>query len=146
MKKNLFIVAMACIVFFLGVIVVPRLFIVATTEPAYAYMQKDMEEQVICARKAGFDIYPPTIRVMKPAYVFGRPDGYADGPGNIILLAPYASYDTIGHELGHIINFQRGWKSYSFFKWMDMYGDQGLADTVRDAILEACNPAVRTTF
>lgn len=112
--------------------------IILTTDPPHAYMVKALKEQLGCAQKAGFVIKPPTLRVIKPPYVFGSPYGYAKPYENIITVVYFASYETIGHELGHIIDYQTGRKGHPFFDNKKDWNDQVLADAVRDVILNQC--------
>ena len=145
MKKNLFTIAQWLLVvlgsIFMGTRVLPKLYIIATTDPPYLYMKQDLAELSVCAREAGFEFDPPMLRVMKPAYVWGRPHGYAEVWSNVVLLAPYASYETIAHELGHIIDYQMGQKGHPLFERYRKSPklSQEVADAIRDVILDTCS-------
>lgn len=102
--------------------------IINTTDPPPVYVVKNMEEQIECAKKAGFVIKKPILRIMRLPYVPASPHGFAYIELNVITLVYFASYETLAHELGHITNHQMGRNGM----------DQALADAVKGAILKEC--------
>lgn len=137
--KTIF-VAIFLTVFALFIYIVPVLekyYIIATTEPAYLYMNDDLDENIACANKLfGIKIARPIIRVIK--YEPGDPHGFAYMYLNIITLAPFASYETIAHELGHIIDAQTSRKGHSDLELMKNFSIQEFADAVKDTVLNNC--------
>ena len=129
----------AVFVFFVIVITVVEGIIIVTTDPPHAYMVKNLEEQLECAKKAGFTVKPPRLRMLKPPYEPDSPHGFAHmSIINMITLVHFASYETLGHELGHIIDYQTGRKGHPFFDDKKDWSDQALADAIKEAVFNAC--------
>ncbi len=110
-----------------------------TTDPPPAYMVQDMEEQIKCAKKAGFVIKKPTLRIMRPPFAHNTPHGFAYMDENLIILIPYASYEILAHELGHIVDAQTGREGPLFDHIRDLEL-QAFANAIRDIILNECKP------
>lgn len=128
----IFISFVICIVTIEGILIV-------TTDPPHVYMVKNLEEQLECAKRAGFIVKPPRLRILKPPYQSGSPHGFAHMSFiNMITLVHFASYETLGHELGHIIDYQTGRKGHSFFDDKKDWSDQVLADAIKEAVFNAC--------
>ncbi|MDP3731177.1 MAG: hypothetical protein Q8R34_01635 [bacterium] len=105
-------------------------------------MARNLEEQIKCAKKAGFVFKPPMLRIVKLASTnWATPHGYAYMHLNIIILAPYASYDTMAHELGHIVDAQTGRQGHPFFDNKKNWDKQNLADAVKEVVLKECYSA-----
>lgn len=108
-------------------------------------MVKDMEEQIQCAKKAGFVIKKPTLRMMRWPYEYDPSHAHAHGLAymnlNLIMLIPYALYRTIAHELGHILDGQTHRKGHPFFKDKENWDNEVFADAIRDIIIKECKPA-----
>lgn len=122
---------------------VPAIYIIVTTSPPHEYMVKDLEEQAECAKKAGFVFKFPRLRVMKSGYAgYGwkglKGFAYMHPSINTIVLAPWASYETIAHELGHIIDGQMRRKGHPLFEKIKDYPPQEFADAVKEVILNEC--------
>lgn len=117
--------------------VIEKYYIIATTEPAYSYMNDDLDENIACANKL-FDIQivRPVIRIKK--YELGDSHGIAHMHLNMITLAPFASYETIAHELGHIIDTQTSRKGHPDLEEMKDLSIQVFADAVKDMVLNNC--------
>ncbi len=124
---------------------------ILTTDPPFQYMVVNLAEQTKCAKKAGFiHIKKPSVRVMRGRYVstnsYGNtyyPDGYALLPFNMIILANYASYVTMAHEMGHIIDYQTKRRGHPLFIGNENLDDQIMADLIGHAILKACGQAIQ---
>ena len=114
-----------------------KLSLIATTDPPSALMLKNMKEQIECAKKAGFIIEEPTLRVMKPPYAKNLYHGLAYMDLNLILLVNFASYETLAHELGHIVDAQSGRKGPQFDAIRKL-PVQAFADAIKDIILSKC--------
>ena len=112
--------------------------IILTTDPPPDYMIKDLEEQMGCAKRAGFIIKKPTLRTMKPPFNSKTPNGLAYMDLDIIVLIPFASYETLAHELGHIIDAQTKRKGHPFFADKQNLDIQSFADAVKEVILKEC--------
>lgn len=128
MIKALMVSILLGAVFVVGRPVFAKVQIIMTTDPPPVYMVKNLEEQMECAKKAGFVIKKPKLRIMKKPYVYGSPHGFAYIELNVITLVSFASYETLAHELGHIINYQTGRNGE----------DQALADSIKEIILKEC--------
>lgn len=126
-----------CVVFILTMATL-KFGLVLTTDPPPTLMARNLEEQVGCAKRAGFVFNKPMLRITKWSYVSGTPHGWADYLSNTIILVSFASYDTLGHELGHIIDRQTGRKGHPFFVGKEKMYYQTLADAIRDVILREC--------
>ena len=119
----------------------PVAYLIVTTDPPHAYMVKNLEEQLECAKRAGFIVKPPRLRMLKLPYQSGSPHGFAHMSFiNMITLVHFASYETLGHELGHIIDYQTGRKGHPFFDDKKDWYDQALADAIKEAVFNACRP------
>lgn len=117
--------------------VIEKYYIIATSEPAYSYMNEDLDESIVCANKLfGIKISRPIIRVRK--YESDGIHGRAHMDLNIIILAPFASYETIAHELGHIIDAQTLRKGHPDLEKMENFSIQEFADAIKDMILNNC--------
>ena len=134
-------VFMFCILFcvtFVAVLNLKMFYLILTTDPPPAYMVKNLEEQVGCAKKAGFVFEKPILRILKPPYKFGSPHGFAHMYLNIITIVTFASYETMAHELGHIIDYQTGRKGHPFFVGKENLDIEVFAYVVGDVILNQC--------
>ena len=110
-------------------------------------MINNLDEQVACAQRAGFVFKKPILRVMRKPVVLDDssgvpyfPSGIAHMNYNIILLANYASYETMAHELGHIIDWQTRRKGHPFFRGKEKMGSQEFANAIMEVILAECLP------
>lgn len=112
--------------------------IISATDPPLAYMIKNLAEQAECARKAGFVFKQPMLRVKRPPYEFDTPHGWAYMELNIIVLVYYASYETMAHEMGHIIDAQMKRKGHPFFVGKENWDIQSFAEAIKEVILNEC--------
>ena len=122
------------------------IYLVATTDPPPEYMVKNLEEQMGCAERLGFTVRRPILRVMKKPPGWNEIQGWAHDvwPNSLIILAPYGSYQTMAHELGHVIDFQTDRKGHPDFEVIKYATMEGFADVIRDKILAECQkPANR---
>lgn len=116
------------------------IYLVVTTKPPPDYMVKNLEEQIKCARKIGIDIRRPIFRVMEKSPNGNEPNGLAHDiwPNGLIVLAPYASYQTMAHELGHITDYQTDRISNPMFEQIKDLSMENFANVVRDKIIIEC--------
>lgn len=137
MKKAFFFAVLAAV----GLILAPtieRNYHILTTDPPLSQMVKNLEEQVVCAKKAGFVFKTPVIRTYKKRESYPHSGiAYINLGVNVIVLAPFASYETLAHELGHIIDSQSGRKG-PLFDNIRHLKSQEFANAIRDIILREC--------
>ena len=126
MKKVLGVAVIIALLLIMKATNLPKLSIILTTDPPFTYMVKNMEAQLVCAKKAGFMVKKPVLRMMRPPFNSETPLGLAYMHLNVVVLAPYASYETIAHELGHIIDAQSGRKGHLFFRGERRSGYPGI--------------------
>lgn len=110
------------------------------TDPPPAYMVKNFEKQIGCAERIGFKTRLPILRVMKESPGWNEPQGWAYNvwPNSLIILAPYASYQTMAHEIGHVVDFQTRRKGHPDFERLQHVPTEYFADVIGDKILIEC--------
>lgn len=119
-------------------ILVSYVSVIVYTDSPGKYIQDEFNKQVGCAREAGFQFKQPLLRVRKEVYSPGQPDGLAYRFLNIVVIAPYASYETRAHELGHKIDWQMKRKGHPAFDKIKNLDDQNFANAVAEIILDQC--------
>ncbi len=133
---------LAAIIIFLGIFFwkdCEILGVYLTTDSPPEYQVRNMKELIACAAESGFIINPPPmLRIMKRPYSAELLSGYAYKYLNIISLTDYASYETLAHELGHIVDFQTHRKGHSFFVGKEKMDEQVFANEIREIILNNC--------
>ena len=139
MKKEFLWILLLILVSTLAIKLVPTIQIIINTNPPPVYTVKSLEEQIECAKKAGLPpIKRPILRIMKPPIDPNKPSGSAYH-FNFIVLSPYTSYSILGHELGHIIDFQTNRHGSPVFETLKDLPEQEFADSIRNIILHECN-------
>jgi len=78
------------------------------------------------------------LRIIKEPYVYGSPHGFAYMELNVITLVSFASYETLAHELGHIVDAQTRRKGHSFFIDKKDLPIEEFANAVKRVILKEC--------
>ncbi len=137
--------ALICIIIlaFVGIKIrdIDRWVLILITDPPPPLMIKKMDEQYECVRKAGFAIKKPTLRLIKSAYVPDTPRGFAYDyyKYGVITLFDFSSYQTLAHEMGHIIDYQTKRKGHLFFQGKENWDIEVFADAVKAVILTECN-------
>lgn len=100
-------------------------------------MNEDLDENIACANKLfGIKVDRPIIRVKR--YEPGDPHGLAHMHLNVITLAPFASYETIAHELGHIVDVQTLRKGHLDLESMKNLSIQEFADAIKNMVINNC--------
>lgn len=113
---------------------------IAITDPPTEYMVKNLEEQLECAKRVGFKIKRPILRVMKSQPGGNKFNGIANNlwPRDFIRLVPYASYQTMAHELGHVVDYQTSRRGNPELKKIKDLSMEAFADVIMDKILAEC--------
>lgn len=140
MKKEFWLIFPLILMFILIVVFGPAVRLIITTNSPPAYMIKNLEEQIKCAKNIGFKIGRPILRVMKEPPDWNESKGYAFDvwPRGLVLLAPYTSYQTMAHELGHITDFQTDRKGHPIFEQIKDLPTEAFANAIKDRILAEC--------
>lgn len=113
--------------------------IIVDTDSPGKYVQDGLNEQIGCAREAGFKFIRPLLRVRKEVYFLDRSYyGLAYVLLNIIVVVPYASDQTLAHELGHIIDWQTKRKGHPAFDKIKDLDNENFADAIAEVILDQC--------
>lgn len=140
MKKEFWLIPLLVLIFIFIILFGQTVRLIVATNPPPAYMVKNLEEQMKCAKNIGLEIGRPILKVMKEPPARNASQGYAFDvwPRGLILLAPYASYQTMAHELGHITDFQTDRKGNPIFERVKDLPMEAFADAIKDRILVEC--------